>query len=263
MASHATSARDAGVYVLLLRSGAYYVGKSGNISARIAKHTSAWVQEHGGVAKRIQTCTAARDDWCAWEQDETLTRMRMHGFDNVRGFEFVACRPLEATECATIKTMILGSGDLCRKCGRAGHFASSCRASKEAWLAELEGMIAERQVGGLRGENSKQKRVEKKRDRMAPKVFAGKGSRKSARKTAVCARCGRDSHASGACFARKHVDGWEIDDEFDEDSGASGEDWEIDSEQQDDDACFRCGRPGHWAQECFAKTDVRGRSLLL
>lgn len=256
MASHAPSERDAGVYVLRLRSGAYYVGKSSNISARIAQHTSAWVKEHGGVAKRIPTCTAARDDWCAWEQDETLTRMRMHGFDNVRGFEFVACRPLDATECVTIKTMLMGSGDLCRKCGGEGHFASSCRASKEAWLAELEGMIAERQAGGSQRENSKHVTVEKKRRMMAPGMFAGKRSRKSA----VCARCGRDSHASDACFARKHVDGWEIEDTSGEEVYTSHEDSEVDSEQEDD-ACFRCGRPGHWAQECYAKTDASGRRL--
>jgi len=28
-----------------------------------------------------------------------------------------------------------------------------------------------------------------------------------------------------------------------------------------DNACFRCGRQGHWASKCYAKTDVDGRQL--
>ena len=27
------------------------------------------------------------------------------------------------------------------------------------------------------------------------------------------------------------------------------------------DACFICGRPGHWAQDCYAKTDYAGNPL--
>lgn len=29
----------------------------------------------------------------------------------------------------------------------------------------------------------------------------------------------------------------------------------------EDDACFRCGRTGHWAEDCYARTDVDGNEL--
>jgi phosphatidylserine/phosphatidylglycerophosphate/cardiolipin synthase-like enzyme len=33
------------------------------------------------------------------------------------------------------------------------------------------------------------------------------------------------------------------------------------SRASDDDTCFRCGRTGHWAQDCYARTDVDGNDL--
>src|SRR5689334_14929954 len=31
--------------------------------------------------------------------------------------------------------------------------------------------------------------------------------------------------------------------------------------REDRDACFRCGRSGHWAQDCYARTDFEGEEI--
>jgi len=41
---------------------------------------------------------------------------------------------------------------------------------------------------------------------------------------------------------------------------AESEEYEED-DSDDEDCCFRCGREGHWASECYARTHVDGRRL--
>ena len=82
------------------------------------------------------------EDAPAWEQKETVTQMLIHGFENVRGWEFTNCVPLSRDELGTIERIVTGTG-LCRACGRSGHFATGCGASSKApWLREIERLRA-------------------------------------------------------------------------------------------------------------------------
>ena len=62
--------------------------------------------------------------------------------------------------------------------------------------------------------------------------------------TSTCKKCGRGGHDSKTCYAKKHIDGFYIEDS--------------ESDSDDEDICHRCGRAGHWASECYAKKHVDG-----
>ena len=141
---------DPGVYVLeLQREGHYYVGRSSNVAMRVREHqdisngsgSAAFVRAKGGVRRVLLPVTPSNENHKLWEQQETLYRMMQHGFDKVRGFEWTGPTSLSPNDLHSIKQMIMGSGDLCRRCGNPGHFAAKCaNQTKARWLMDLEAL---------------------------------------------------------------------------------------------------------------------------
>lgn len=91
-----------------------------------------------------------------------------------------------------------------------------------------------------------------------------------------CFRCMRKGHFANKCYARTYVDGSPIDD----DESDYEEVWiceycnkgfttEREAEKHErfckkkekETACFRCGRTGHYANECYARTNVAGSKI--
>jgi len=264
-----------GVYVLALRYGGYYVGKSANVDARVLQHLSgqgsAWCAYRGGAAAEVPLVHAgSAGDLSAWEMNETVSQMLLHGFNNVRGWEFSGCAALTTSELDTIRTIVMGQTDACRKCGLAGHFAGACAApeAKAPWLAALEALRADSvsaPAAGAAGMSAAAACVDSARSggggRGAGRGGWGAGARSGRggrggrgaggaargarargvivkkppppRKTLFCTRCGRDTHAASSCFARFGVDGREL---RDADSDAdSGEDRDADSDEDGDE----------------------------
>ena len=110
-----------GVYVLELANGRYYIGKSNDIDRRISQH----LLNGKDVQRRLAPETMGSPDWEAWERNETLHWMHHKGIKNVRGWlytEPVFSEDLERHAFGQLCERY----DLCRKCGRKGHFISQC-----------------------------------------------------------------------------------------------------------------------------------------
>ena len=86
-----------------------------------------------------------------------------------------------------------------------------------------------------------------------------------------CMRCGRAGHFVDTCYARTDVDGASLVAKttlapravsygFKKMTVSYDSDSDDDSES-DDDTCHRCGRDGHWANKCYARSHVDGYSF--
>lgn len=66
------------------------------------------------------------------ERDETLRWMHKLGPERVRGWKFVRKGKLSTEELGEVQTNIRELFDLCRVCGKKGHFARQCTKKKAA-----------------------------------------------------------------------------------------------------------------------------------
>lgn len=127
---------EGGVYVLERPDGVFYVGKSGNIQERLRQHregTGAACAK--GKCRRVPPMTPACDDLEAWERSEVLARMYKHGVRNVRGWMFTS-EEFGEGEAEQAFRQVCEKFDLCRRCGRRGHFVADCRAhGRPEWAA--------------------------------------------------------------------------------------------------------------------------------
>jgi len=209
-----------GVYVLALKHGGYYVGRSQDIDARIRQHHegtgSAWCRHQGGVVGEVASVyVGSTSDVASWEMNETVAQMLMHGFENVRGWEFTNCAPLTSQECDTIKTIVMGQGNMCRRCGGEGHFATHCQQPIQMWLVDLEKLQAISSTPAVTVKNTiamaamAYKSFQSDATVQAPHVGPIRHVRDRGG-AGNCTRCGRDSHTAAKCFAHKHFTGADL-----------------------------------------------------
>lgn len=139
--------KKSSIYVLQLKTGKYYIGKSDNVQKRISSHVNYsdvnWVKENGGVDKVVKIqkeCNSDEEDNC------TINYMKKYGISNVRGGSFTGSK-FDSTTIKDLNYLIYGNkekisgetrqkmddtrNNTCFRCGRKSHFIEDCYAKKD------------------------------------------------------------------------------------------------------------------------------------
>lgn len=113
------------LYVLQLKNGKYYIGKSKNVRKRIDEHFngggSEWTKRH----RPIRVVLKKRLEDIFEEDILTLKYMGMYGIDNVRGGSFTQ-KSLLKSEKNVINRIISTADNRCFRCGSENHFVKDC-----------------------------------------------------------------------------------------------------------------------------------------
>ena len=258
-----------------------------------------FVKKNGGIKKIIKPITPKDENLSNWEKDETIARMIKHGFNNVRGWEFTNTNKLNRDECQMIKKSIMGLGDRCRVCGNNGHLAKNCSSEKAKWLKELEKCsqnekkikTSEDVMNNLLDDFSQnEKKIKTTKD--LNKNFVTEIDKSGRAKCQICqkliskgsVRIGIPYQFKGKpatkwyhekCYIQqnknklnkkaydsgKNTQYYSYSEDYysDTDDETDSEDYYSDTD--DENCCFRCGRNGHYADECYAKKHIDGHYI--
>ena len=226
-----TSSATEYIYVLKLREGKYYVGKSDNVMRRLQEHVSGssscaeWSRRYG-----VENLIYVQEQKSIFDEDNKVKELMMkHGFDNVRGGAY-ARSELTPEELTLLKKEFAGALGLCYNCGRAGHYIGDC----EQPAAGLNGgsRVSFVPSAPIPIDTSVASSIAEAQSRAKASHRSSTGATHD---DGACRKCGRNTHSHADCNAKTTVDGKPI--------------------------CSRCGRTTHVATECKLKTDFLGKKL--
>jgi len=132
----ALSPSPTSVYIIELDGGRVYVGSSKNVTRRINQHKagtgSTYTRLYRPTGVILPRLGNVQGDGDAAERDETLRYMLLRGIPLVRGWKFTQVN-MPFSDFDEAEANIRELYDLCRRCGRSGHFMTHCSATEDRW----------------------------------------------------------------------------------------------------------------------------------
>ena len=118
------------IYILKLRGGKYYIGKTKNIEKRWDEHItgrgSGWTKKHIPISLIATIKSTSHFD----EDKYVKEYMAKYGIENVRGGTYSNV-VLDTNSIAILETEIRHSKNQCTRCGRDSHYIKDCYASTD------------------------------------------------------------------------------------------------------------------------------------
>ena len=130
------------IYVLKLKNGKFYVGKTHSLSSRLKSHFDGngcvWTRKYAPIELIFK-----KDDCDNFDEDKyTLKYMSLYGIENVRGGSF--CQEiLDAESKLIINKMLYGASNRCYFCGDPKHFITECELYKNNSAVEVSTSVVD------------------------------------------------------------------------------------------------------------------------
>lgn len=279
------------IYILKLTNNKYYVGKTNDLERRKQEHlngtASTWTKKYKpiGIEKIIPNASSFDED------KYTLEYMDKYGVENVRGGQY-ASEALDERQRDTIQKSLWANNDCCNQCGRKGHFINNCNFTSDINGKNIckENKIIKNK-SELRIKTCFECLKEGHYVTECPikiKTWLEKGhyaqEYPNKQETFNCQYCNKEFETQkGATFHEnrhcksKYEEEEDSDEEeeifncqycdkdFDTQKGKTyHENFYCKSKNTDSNKknkCYRCGRSGHYSDDCYANTHVRGYEL--
>ena len=119
------------IYILKLREGKYYIGKTKNVEKRFNEHIagngSGWTKKYKPISLIKSVVSTSYFD----EDKYVKEYMAKYGIENVRGGTYSNI-DLDANCISVLEKEIRHSKNLCTRCGRDTHFIKDCYAKTDS-----------------------------------------------------------------------------------------------------------------------------------
>jgi cellular nucleic acid-binding protein len=224
------------IYVLLLEEGKYYIGKSNDILKRCIEHFegsgSCWTKKYKPLKlqKTIENVSPFEEDKITKEY------MLKYGIENVRGGTYTQIE-LTENQIQSINSELRGAMDECLKCGKKGHFIAECvyyKQNKKSHVVSYDDDDDD--------DDDDYEWVTDDDDHDDNDDSDNNNNSNSNDGIGhVCDKCGKTFKYD--CYYYEHINVCKV--------GKVGK----------GDTCFRCGRKGHYAPNCYASSHIKGYYL--